>query len=264
MESKKIIAKKSLGQHFLKNEKVIQRIINLADIHEKEQIMEIGPGPGALTHTLRDLDYAKFWLLEKDDIFAQNHKEYAQTHKHDNCMVFHIDALTFNWHSLQGEWKILGNLPYNVASPLMWDIVSKVPNLSRAVFMIQKEVAERIRAKEGSKTYGALSAWIQSFCKVEKGFVVTPSAFTPPPKVDSEVIILKPVPKTELPKDPINLAKVIKICFQQRRKQLHGILQKAFPNRYTIDIWERLGVQKEARAETLSPQQFQDLTSLMF
>lgn len=264
METNKIIAKKSLGQHFLKNEKVIQRIINLADIHDNEQIMEIGPGPGALTHILRDMNYDKLWLLEKDDVFAQNHANYALENNRETCSVFHIDALTFDWKSLQGEWKILGNLPYNVASPLMWDIVSQVPQLSRAVFMIQREVAERIRAREGSKTYGALSAWIQSFCKVEKGFVVTPSAFTPPPKVDSEVIIFKPLPKEKLPKNPENLAKTIKICFQQRRKQLHGILQKALPNSYHIGIWEELGIQKEARAETLSPEQFQALAEKLF
>lgn len=263
MNDTKIIAKKSLGQHFLNNESVIKKIIDLGEISPNDNVLEIGPGPGALTAILRELPCQKLWLLEKDDVFAQNHAEYAKENKLAHIQIFHIDALTFDWKGLQGEWKIMGNLPYNVASPLMWDIVSEVPKLTKAVFMIQKEVAERIRAEKGSKTYGALSAWIQSFCKVEKGFVIRPSAFTPPPKVDSEIIVFKPLPKEELPQNPNELAKLIKITFQQRRKQLHGILQKAYSNTYTETIWDKMQIPKETRAEMLSPKQFQKLASLL-
>ncbi len=264
MNTEKIPAKKSLGQHFLKNESVINKIIELGDFSAADQILEIGPGPGALTSILRTLDCQKLWLLEKDDVFARNHAQYAEENKLGHMRVFHTDALTFPWRDLRGNWKIIGNLPYNVASPLMWDIVSQVPKLSKAVFMIQKEVAERIRAKEGNKTYGALSAWIQSFCKVEKGFVIRPSAFTPPPKVDSEIIIFKPLPEEELPKHPEYLATLIKTAFQQRRKQLHGIFQKAFPSQYAETIWQQMEIPKESRAETLSPKQFQKLADLLF
>lgn len=263
MSADKIIAKKSLGQHFLNNESVINKIIELGEISPDDQVMEIGPGPGALTSILRETPCKCLWLLEKDDVFAKMHAEYAKVNSLEHMQVFHIDALTFSWKDLQGKWKIMGNLPYNVASPLMWDIVSQVPNLGKAVFMIQKEVAERIRAKEGSKTYGALSAWIQSFCKVEKGFVIRPSAFTPPPKVDSEIIIFKPFPKEDLPQNPEELAKLIKITFQQRRKQLHGILQKAYPKSYTESLWSEMQISKETRAEMLSPKQFQKLASLL-
>ena len=263
MNDNKIIAKKSLGQHFLNNESVIKKIIDLGEISPNDNVLEIGPGPGALTAILRELPCQRLWLLEKDDVFAQNHVDYAKENKLAHMRVFHIDALTFSWKDLQGEWKIMGNLPYNVASPLMWDIVSQVPQLSKAVFMIQKEVAERIRAKEGSKTYGALSVWIQSFCKVEKGFVIRPSAFTPPPKVDSEIIVFKPLPREELPNYPNDLAKLIKITFQQRRKQLHGILQKVYPVTYHDSIWNELQIPKETRAEMLSPKQFQQLASLL-
>lgn len=264
MNSEKILAKKSLGQHFLKNESVISKIIELGEIKENDQVMEIGPGPGALTGILRTMPCRKLWLFEKDDAFAQKHAEYAQEHGLEHIRVFHIDALTFPWKDLEGEWKIMGNLPYNVASPMMWDIVSQVPNMAKAVFMIQKEVAERIRAKEGSKTYGALSAWIQSFCRVEKGFVIRPSAFTPPPKVDSEIIVFRPLPKEELPQHPENLAKLLKAAFGQRRKQLHGVLQKAFPEQYSETVWNRLGIPKETRAEMLSPKDFQKLSLLLF
>ncbi len=263
MSAEKIIAKKSLGQHFLNNESVIRKIIELGEISADDQVMEIGPGPGALTGILREIPCQKLWLLEKDDVFAQKHADYAKENNLLHMQVFHIDALTFSWKDLRGEWKIMGNLPYNVASPLMWDIVSQVPQLGKAVFMIQKEVAERIRAKEGSKTYGALSVWIQSFCRVEKGFVIRPSAFTPPPKVDYEIIIFKPLPKEELPKHPEELAKLIKISFQQRRKQLHGILQKAYPAAYSESLWNEMQMPKETRAEMLSPKQFQKLALLL-
>ena len=260
----KIFAKKSLGQHFLVDNNVIKRIVTIGDIQGSDQVIEIGPGPGALTNLLRNLECKKLWLLEKDDAFAEKHKDYVAQNKVDHMEVFHIDALTFDWKSLAGEWKIIGNLPYNVASPLMWDIVSQTPQLSKAVFMIQKEVAQRIRAPEGSKTYGALSVWIQSYCKVERGFDIGPQAFSPPPKVDSEVIIFKPLPKEQLPQDPHNLSRLIKICFQQRRKQLHGVLQKALPHAYNANILEQLGVDMHCRAETLSPQYFQRLCALLF
>lgn len=93
------------------------------------------------------------------------------------------DALASLGSQLEGPWKIISNLPYNVGSPLMWDIVSRTPDLTRAVFMVQKEVAERLYAKPGTKDYGALSVWIQSYVRVEWGFVVGPGAFNPPPKV---------------------------------------------------------------------------------
>lgn len=264
MNTEKILAKKSLGQHFLKNESVINKIIELGEISSDDQVIEIGPGPGALTSILRTMPCRQLWLIEKDDAFAQKHKEYAVQNNLSHIRVFHMDALAFPWSTLEGEWKIMGNLPYNVASPMMWDIVSQVPQLKKAVFMIQKEVAERIRAKEGSKTYGALSAWIQSFCKVEKGFVIRPGAFTPPPKVDSEIIVFKPLPKEKIPANPENLAKVIKASFSQRRKQLHGILQKTFPDQYRETIWNELKIQKEIRAEMLSPTDFQRLAEKLF
>ncbi len=260
----KVIAKKSLGQHFLKNESVIKNIINLAAIKDDEQLMEIGPGLGALTNHLYHKNCSKLYLLEKDDVFAKNHHDYSILNNLEQIKVFHMDALTFDWKSLEGKWKIIGNLPYNVASPLIWDIVSQVPELDLAVFMIQKEVARRIRADINNKVYGALTAWVQSFCSVKKGLVVTPSAFNPPPKVDSEVIVLKSLPKESFPKNPENLAKTIKICFQQRRKQLHGILQKNFPNTYDESIWEKIGLDKNTRAENLTPLQFQYLSEVLF
>ena len=157
-------AKKSLGQHFLKTPAISERIAALLHPAESDHILEIGPGPGALTDQLRRYHPAQLTLIEKDDHWAAHHAALAAGIP--GHTVLHQDALRFDWTLLDGPWKIVGNLPYNVASPLMWDIVSRVPVLARAVFMIQKEVAERLRAAPAAATtarcpygYRALSAW---------------------------------------------------------------------------------------------------------
>jgi 16S rRNA (adenine1518-N6/adenine1519-N6)-dimethyltransferase len=174
------------------------------------------------------------------------------------------DALNYPWEQMDGDWKIAGNLPYNVASPLMWDIVCRVPHLSRAVFMIQKEVGDRLLAHPGGKDYGALSVWIQSFVVPQKGFIVGPASFSPPPKVDSAVVVFLPLPQEKRPEHPQRLARLIKICFQQRRKQLQTILRHAEPSRFHPDMLHSLEIRPEQRPETLSVAQFQQLANLLF
>ena len=176
-------AKKSLGQHFLKDAKTSARIVDLLRIGPEDRVLEIGPGPGAITGIIHERGPAEFRLIEKDSYWAAHHAELERPAP--AVQVLNADALAFPWESLEGPWKIISNLPYNVGSPLMWDIVSRTPDLTRAVFMVQKEVAERLYAKPGTKDYGALSVWIQSYVRVEWGFVVGPGAFNPPPKVDS-------------------------------------------------------------------------------
>ena len=188
-------AKKSLGQHFLRDERVVQRIVDLLRVEEGDNVMEIGPGPGALTALLRPLPWRRLLLLEKDDHYAAEHAARPLP----GLEVVAGDALAYPWESLEGPWKIAGNLPYNVASPLMWDIVSRVPDMARAVFMIQKEVGDRLLARPGSRDYGALSVWVQSFAVTRKGFVVDPAAFSPPPKVDSAVVVFEPLPPEKGP-----------------------------------------------------------------
>lgn len=253
-------AKKSLGQHFLRDERVVQRIVDLLRTEEGDQIMEIGPGPGALTALLRPLPWKKLLLLEKDDHYAAEHAARPLP----GLEVVAGDALAYPWESLEGPWKIAGNLPYNVASPLMWDIVRRTPNLARAVFMIQKEVGDRLTAKPGTRDYGALSVWIQSFVSTRKGFVIGPAAFSPPPKVDSAVVVFEPIPEEKKPADPDALSRLIKICFQQRRKQLQGILRHALPGSFTPDTLTSLGIDPAQRPETLAVEQFQKLADALF
>ena len=137
-------AKKSLGQHFLKHDHICDRIAALAQPAASDWIVEIGPGPGALTRAVERLPHARLFLLEKDERFARERQREAS----GGTQAILIDALRFPWARLSPHrpWKILGNLPYNVASPLIWDIVSRARGLNRAVFMVQKEVGQRLAA----------------------------------------------------------------------------------------------------------------------
>ncbi len=252
--------KKSLGQHFLKDERIAGRIVDLLHITSEDQILEIGPGSGALTSFIAAAYPARFVLVEKDTYWAEHHK--ALTYPLQGRTFAEIcnqDALAFSWEALTGPWKIISNLPYNVGSPLIWDIVSRTPDLRRAVFMVQKEVAQRLCAVPGSRDYGALSVWVQSYMSVTWGFVVRPGVFNPPPKVDSAVIAMTPVGPEARPRDPEALAALLRLCFQHRRKQLQSIFRKAG----IVDpmsLLSAFGIVPEARPETLSPTVFQKLS----
>ena len=213
----------------------------------------------AITGIIHERGPAEFRLIEKDSYWAAHHAELERPAP--AVQVLNADALAFPWESLEGPWKIISNLPYNVGSPLMWDIVSRTPDLTRAVFMVQKEVAERLYAKPGTKDYGALSVWIQSYVRVEWGFVVGPGAFNPPPKVDSAVVTFIPLPRERHPADPKALSSILKLCFQLRRKQLQSILRRAGRDGTVAEL-ERLGIAPEARPETLTPEQFQQLAGI--
>ena len=125
--------KKSLGQHFLRNPDICKRIAALANLQDEDLVLEIGPGPGALTKVLETLPHSRLLLLEKDAHWANVRKTEAEARTEVLCM----DALTFRWEELEGPWKIVGNLPYNVASPLIWDIAATAKATRRTVFMIQ-------------------------------------------------------------------------------------------------------------------------------
>ncbi len=251
-------AKKSLGQHFLVNADVCNRIVNLLDVQPGDNILEIGPGPGALSNILLRLPFSRLDFIEKDTRWADK----LNNEKKENVKIYNMDALSFAWGDLEESWKIIGNLPYNVASPLIWDIVSEVPNLQRAVFMIQLEVADRIISSPGSRDYGALSVWVQSFAKVKKEFKVSPGSFSPPPKVDSGVILLVPLPREDHPAKPKKLSRLLKICFQNRRKQLGSIFRmNNLP--YLANALNKLDIDPSLRPENLSPEQFDSLSAYL-
>lgn len=247
-------AKKSLGQHFLRDKNISEKIVRLLQVEEGDSVLEIGPGPGALTGILEGTPLSRLVLLEKDRHWAAE----RQRRGGPKTQAVLMDALTMSWERItpQAPWKIIGNLPYNVASPLMWDIFSQATGMVRAVFMIQKEVGDRLAACPDSKDYGALSVWVQSFVRPQWGFTVGPRAFAPPPKVDSAVLSFTPLPREQWPANPAGLASLIKMCFQNRRKQLGSIFRKnGRPE--LIESLEKLQISPEKRPENLSPGDFQ-------
>ena len=254
-----IKAKRSLGQNFLQDANIARKIVSCLAISAGEQVLEIGPGPGALTAFIEEHRPGRLVLVEKDPHWAQERRRTAGP----GTTVVLADALCMRWEALEAPWKIIGNLPYNVASPLMWDICSRASGLTRAVFMIQKEVALRLTANPATSAYGALTVWIQSHMRPKLEFIVPPHVFRPRPNVDSAVVSLTPL-GDDIPRvgkgacSADRLAATLKACFQKRRKQL-GTILKAFGQEPRS--LEALGLDPRLRPEDLSPSDFQRLAA---
>lgn len=249
--------KRSLGQNFLTDGNIARKIVDGLAVQDGEAVLEIGPGRGALTDLLLART-SRVFALEKDRELGP-----ALKRTRPGLGVISGDGLTFCWEGLapQGGIKIIGNLPYNVASPMMWEIVSRVPRLNRAVFMIQKEVALRLTAGPGSKAYGALSAWVQSFVRTELLFIVPPTVFKPRPRVDSAVVAFVPL-DTGPVSDRKALADTLHLLFQRRRKQIGAILKGRWSDE--VQAWSmQHGIERTLRPENLTPEQLQSLAAIL-
>jgi len=251
-------AKKSLGQHFLKDVRLASSIVEHLMISPDDKVLEIGPGLGALTEHIVAKRPAHLCLIEKDYVFAATHKA-ALPHAEVRCE----DAMNISWPTFATPIKLISNLPYNIASPLMWDMLSQVPFWERAVFMVQKEVAERIVAVPNTKAYGALSVWMQAYATIRIVLHVGPGSFVPPPKVDSAVILCLPRPLSDRPQNPKALARMLKICFQMRRKQLQRILRTAGFDDAEVRM-QALNLDPALRPEALSVHDFSRLAEAFF
>lgn len=250
-------AKKSLGQNFLVDDNICRKIVDAVDAGPGDRVVEIGPGQGALTRFL-DATGAEVLALEKDVELAG-----LLEGRFRNVVVQSGDALDFDWDGLAPDLaagarlKLCGNLPYNVASRLIWDLVSMVGHYERAVFMVQWEVGGRLTAEPGTKAYGALTAWVRNYAETRMLFKVPPSVFRPRPKVDSGVVLF--TPRDDLPKAPDFLSALISLCFQRRRKQLGNILRPFWGPR----VWQWFqdaGIPTTFRPENLTPGQFRSLS----
>ncbi len=259
--------KKSLGQNFLQDGNIARKIVRLLGIGPLDRVIEIGPGPGALTRHIAAENPARLILVEKDGHWAEERRAElgassveAFPPEGDARAVVCADALELPWEALNKPCKIIGNLPYNVASPLMWEIFSRALGLDRAVFMVQKEVGRRLCARPGTSAYGALTVWTQSFVLPKMEFIVPPGVFFPRPKVDSAVLSFVPLPAGPGDFSPLRLAALLHKVFSQRRKQLGTIFQ-AVPNR--LELLINAGIDPRLRPENLAPEDFHSLTEVL-
>lgn len=245
---------KALGQNFLHNTNMARAIVDCLPHDNAIFTLEIGPGRGALTNYLRERN-SPLCIIERDPYWATVHS----THSFTIC----ADALQFDYSRLRNNttpWQCIGNLPYNIASPLIWDIISKAQ--CYCVFMVQKEVGERLIAKEHSKEYGVLGIWIQSFCTPKKEYIVPPSAFFPAPKVHSMVLSFTPHTPDIIDSIPTHFADFLHYTFAHRRKQLLPRLRKRFP--HSTDVFDALHLPYTVRAEELPIPLLQEITRTLY
>lgn len=252
--------RKSLGQNFLQDLNIINKIVAGLGINSTDTVIEIGPGRGALTELMIPLA-GQTHLIE----FDRDLVEYWQrrTESVGNLTVHGVDVMKFDLHQIikttPNKIKVIGNLPYNISSPVLFHLMHYAGHIEHQVVMLQKEVVERMASGPGSKQYGRLSVMLQQRYQIENLFTVPPTAFFPPPKVDSAIARLTPLLDVAHPVDKqIDFAKVVKQAFSMRRKTLRNTL-KGLINAEQI---ESLGIDPSARAETLNVSEFASLSNI--
>lgn len=256
-----LTAKKSLGQNFIQDLNLTRRIARLAGVLDGVTVVEIGPGPGGLTRALLLEGAARVIAIERDDRCLAALAGVAARYP-GRLIVHGADALATDWPALLGEHgggdvRIVANLPYGVATRLLigWlETAPWPPWFSRMTLMFQKEVAERIVAAPGSKAYGRLSVISQWRCEVAIALTLNPSAFTPPPKVESAVVDFVPRPQLSPLCDVKVLGRVTAAAFGQRRKMLRSTLKSVTERPEAL--LEGLGIAGDRRGETLSVEEF--------
>jgi 16S rRNA (adenine1518-N6/adenine1519-N6)-dimethyltransferase len=253
--------KKSFGQHFLHEQRYIERIVAAIAPRAGDFVVEIGPGEGALTLPLLAAA-GRLTAIELDTDLIPDLK--ARAAAVGELAVIHADVLKVDFTALAHRHgaerlRLAGNLPYYISSPILFHCVEHAAAIEDMHFMLQKEVVDRMAAEPGSKVYGRLSVMLQLACRVEPLFTVPPGAFRPPPKVDSAVVRLVPLAAHERHgADPQRVHALVKAAFAQRRKTLANGLKGLLD----AEAIARAGVDPRARAETLSPLDFVRLAEL--
>ena len=249
--------KKRFGQHFLHDRTVVSRIINAFRPQPSDHAVEIGPGPGVLTRELaprvQRLDAVE---IDRDLAAALTNEFTAQP----SVTIHEVDALEFDFCSLAetgGKLRLIGNLPYNISTPLLFHLFDQRQCIGDMLFMFQKEVVDRLGAVPGNKDYGRLSVMAQWHCQVERCFNVGPGAFTPPPKVDSAVVRLTPLESPIVVDDAEHFALVVKSAFAQRRKTLRNSLREIID----AEAIRAVGIDPIRRPETLTVAEFAALAN---
>ncbi len=241
--------RKRFGQNFLSAPGIVARIVDAIDPRPGDTVVEIGPGLGALTRPLLER-LGHLHVVEIDrDLIARLRSEFPP----ERLTIHEGDALEFDFGSLGGDLKIVGNLPYNISTPLLFHLAQFAGKVREMHFMLQKEVVDRMVAEPGGGDYGRLSAMLQYRFDMERLFVVPPGAFVPAPKVDSAIVRMVPKPAAALgARDEALYGQVVTAAFSQRRKMLRNTLRDLIDE----SGLESLGIAPTARAETLGVADF--------
>jgi len=253
----KHIARKRFGQNFLTDDHVLNNIIDAIGPQRGQVMVEIGPGLAAMTALLlKELDHMHVIELDRD-LVARLEKAYPR----HRLTVHAGDALKFDFSAIPApeghKLRVVGNLPYNISSPLLFHLAEFAPLVEDQHFMLQKEVVERMVAEPGTKAYGRLSVMLQWRYDMALLFVVPPAAFDPPPQVDSAIVRMVPT-KRQLACDGARLEAVVQKAFSQRRKVIRNCVTGMFTESQLLDA----GIDPGARPETVSLEQYVALANL--
>jgi len=250
------VARKRFGQHFLVDRHAIERIVAALDPKADDNVVEIGPGQGALTGPL--LERVKhLTVIEIDRDLAAR---LAAEHPAERLKLYNADALAFDFGSLGPDLRVIGNLPYNISSPLLFHLAQYDATVRDITVMLQKEVVERMAAAPATREYGRLSVMLQARFRIERLFRVSAGAFRPAPKVDSAVVRLTPLREARPSlADEALFARIVTAAFGQRRKTLRNALKMLASE---ADL-ERVGIAPGARGETLSVADFVRLANAL-
>jgi 16S rRNA (adenine1518-N6/adenine1519-N6)-dimethyltransferase len=253
--------RKSLGQHFLNDRRILQRIVDALELTGIETVIEVGPGRGSLTELL--VPHAKRLVLVEYDraLAARLRATYAGT---PSVTVIEADILTINLgEAAGGPFRLVGNVPYYITTPILFHALER-PRPERAVYLVQREVADRIVAQPGSREYGALSVNVQAVATAKILFGVAAGSFQPPPKVESAVIRVEaradPVVSAE---DESELRRFVIDAFGMRRKQMRRVVRTiwSMSAEEADAVLARAGIEPSVRPETLSPENYASLLS---
>ncbi len=260
--------RRALGQHFLKSQAVLNKIIRCISPHKDDLIVEIGAGKGALTFPLAE-KAGKVIAIEKDPALIPDLRKKAKA----NLTILEEDILKLNFQGLlkeekadKAKIKLVGNIPYSLTSPLLFKVLAERRFFSECIFLLQKEVAERVCAKPGSKKYAPLSILLQIHFLTRLHFIVPPESFSPPPKVNSALISLNKR-KTPLfiPENEELFRNFLKAAFQHRRKFLQKNLNRlGFSPSLINDVYSKLNLDKNVRPEQLSISQYTELFCFLY
>lgn len=259
LESLGISPKKSLSQNFLVDRNILKKIVSLADVHPGDVVLEVGPGPGSLTEILLEAG-ASVIAVEKDEVLAgalqrlQGNESKLEVYCED-ILAFPIESCLAKNLKEGQKAKVIANLPYHVATPILTKLVELNTLISSLVIMVQEEVARRFTALPGNKAYGSLTVFLNFYCRPRYGFTVSPNCFYPPPKIHSAVVVLD-LHRPPFVSDPGRFFQLTQTAFEHRRKMLRSSLRNLYDPIQVTEALSSLKINPLARPEDLSLNEF--------